>query len=197
MSKLCIFQRFYLEQILYRESNGGQDMPEARFPIGTQFQKDFPGFGIFKGKVKAFDGMHYHVVYEDGDSEDMTEAELAKLKILSRQVPQKRKSKTPAKKEALKPENTPPPATNNSNNNNNNSGNPIAPQTSPADSNKPRYPVGTVFAKVFPGHGCYVGRVTAFDGTYYKVYYSYDKDEEDFEEADFNNVTILTKEQQQ
>lgn len=207
MSKLCIFQRWYLEQILYREANGGQEMPQARFPIGTQFEKEFPGYGTFKGRVKFFDGSHYRVVYpEDGDAEDITEAELSKLKILS-PVPaaaKQRKPKTPAtakqtnnNNNSKPPENVPSTTTNNNNNVNSSNGGDATPPTealSAANNNRqPKYPVGTVFAKVFPGHGCYVGRVTAFDGTFYKVYYSYDKDEEDFEEADFNNVTILKK----
>lgn len=197
MSKLCIFQRYYLEQILYREANGGQDLPEARFPIGTQFEKEFPGFGTFKGKVKSFDGAHYHVVYPaDGDSEDLTEEELSKLKILTRVPPKQSKPKMPQKTPkpaavTAKPENTPSTAATNNNN-----GDPTPTQVQTAattNNNQPRYPVGTVFAKVFPGHGCYVGRVTGFDGTFYKVFYSYDNDEEDFEEADFSNVTILKK----
>lgn len=43
----------------------------------------FPGFGLFRGKVVAFDppsGL-YSTVYDDGDKEDMNESEIEKLVV--------------------------------------------------------------------------------------------------------------------
>lgn len=51
--------------------------------VGTSFLKDFPGsHGRFTGEVKRYEGHRYHVKYDDGDSEDLSEWELENLEIV-------------------------------------------------------------------------------------------------------------------
>lgn len=60
-----------------------QQQPAPRIAIGTQFAKVFPGYGTFVGVVEGFDGTFYQVFYPgDGDREDLSEAELTRLKSL-------------------------------------------------------------------------------------------------------------------
>jgi hypothetical protein len=42
----------------------------------------------------------------------------------------------------------------------------------------------------FPGHGTFEGRITAFDGEHYRVYYSADEDEEQLSEYEFGDLKI-------
>ena len=51
-----------------------------KFKIGTTFRKEFPGYGVFTGRVETFDGTYYHVSYpDDDDEEDLYEYELQEL----------------------------------------------------------------------------------------------------------------------
>ena len=50
--------------------------------VGVSVKKDFPPHGTFKGKVTKFESPYFRVQYEDGDEEDMTEAE-----VLGHQIP--------------------------------------------------------------------------------------------------------------
>ena len=56
--------------------------------VGSKLYKDFPPFGTFQGIVKGMrevvsdDGgisVYYHVVYEDGDEEDLLSTEVHPL----------------------------------------------------------------------------------------------------------------------
>ena len=47
--------------------------------IGTHIEKKFPGHGVFKGKVISADNGFYQVQYSDGDEEELSPVELAKL----------------------------------------------------------------------------------------------------------------------
>jgi len=59
--------------------------------VGSTFEKIFPGYGVFKGRVTGFfikdsnaaageeERGYYHVVYEDDDAEDIPEDELRQL----------------------------------------------------------------------------------------------------------------------
>jgi hypothetical protein len=59
--------------------------------VGSTFEKVFPGYGVFKGRVTGFfikdsdadaggeERRYYHVVYEDDDAEDIPEDELRQL----------------------------------------------------------------------------------------------------------------------
>eukprot|EP00977_Amphora_coffeiformis_P018623 scaffold6611_cov150-Amphora_coffeaeformis.AAC.4 len=58
---------------------------------------------------------------------------------------------------------------------------------------KPRYTVGTTFAKVFPGHGTFMGQIESFDGVHYHVVYPRDGDQEDLTEAELDELKILSK----
>jgi len=44
----------------------------------------------------------------------------------------------------------------------------------------------------FPDYGKFRGRVTAFDGLHYKVYYSTDDDEEELSESEFEDFEIIS-----
>ncbi|CAB9515876.1 expressed unknown protein [Seminavis robusta] len=50
-----------------------------KYPKGTKVRKHFPEFGWFRGRVMDFSGENYYVIYEDGDAEDLSEAELEKV----------------------------------------------------------------------------------------------------------------------
>lgn len=58
-------------------------LKKARRRIGLVIHKEFDGHGVFKGTVvgvRMFDtGLAYHVLYTDGDEEDMDEEELMAL----------------------------------------------------------------------------------------------------------------------
>ena len=45
---------------------------------GLRFKKDFGRHGVFSGTVAGKEGKYYQVRYDDGDKEDLTEAELGK-----------------------------------------------------------------------------------------------------------------------
>ena len=48
------------------------------FPPGTQVRKHFPNHGWFEGKVTKYDQLEnlYHIVYKDGDTEQLTHKEV-------------------------------------------------------------------------------------------------------------------------
>jgi hypothetical protein len=54
----------------------------------------------------------------------------------------------------------------------------------------PNYAIGTEIQKEFPGHGWFRGRLSHFDGTYYKVYYE-DGDEEEYDEKEIEELLHL------
>ena len=97
--------------------NDAQKQAPQVYPIGTKFSKVFDGHGEFEGTVESFNAKigWYHVVYEDGDEEDLDSEQLetlmakqpngAKRKKLSSQ-----KSKQEKKKPKLgKKSKAPPP----------------------------------------------------------------------------------------
>lgn len=56
----------------------------------------FVGHGEFTGTIVSFDGLHYKILYEDGDAEDMDEHDIEFYRLLSkakgdRALPSKRK----------------------------------------------------------------------------------------------------------
>lgn len=148
---------------------------EQIYPLGTLFEKEFPGYGTFVGEIKSFDGVYYHVYYQyDGDEEDLSESQLDSLKML-----------TPVPKRVRKERETGTvPAETNLTSARQEKRRAETPTT-------PRYTVGTKFAKIFAGFGTFVGQVEAFDGTYYKVYYPSDGDREDLTEEELDQLTIL------
>lgn len=189
LKKLLIFQRFYLEGLLAKASESASSIePVAQkaesvtpfFPVGTTFEKKFTGYGIFEGRVESYDPkrLYYKVHYPlDGDSEELTEAELKKLKILSKPTP------------ALPPNEK---ATNNNDGDGAVTPSESSTKASNEDKKEPRYPIGTKFAKTFLGHGTYVGRIESFDGVYYKVVYPKDGDREDLTESELDSLVILS-----
>jgi len=69
--------------------------PHPKILIGkTKIKKEFPPDGFFTGTVKKWDPPYYQVVYEDGDKEELEEAEI--LPLLEKQASPKKK--TPLKK---------------------------------------------------------------------------------------------------
>ena len=51
----------------------------STFFVGRSVQKEFKGFGTFTGRVTDFHSTTgYRIEYEDGDSEDVTEAGLVR-----------------------------------------------------------------------------------------------------------------------
>ena len=45
--------------------------------------QEFPGFGVFEGKITSYDGEHYTVYYDkDGDEEELSEWEFEKLQLV-------------------------------------------------------------------------------------------------------------------
>jgi hypothetical protein len=51
--------------------------------VGTTLQKHF-GRKLFTGEVESFDDELYHVVYEDGDAEDLEQEEVDTLQAAAR-----------------------------------------------------------------------------------------------------------------
>jgi hypothetical protein len=50
--------------------------------IGKRVNKHFPGYGDYVGRITSYEDGLFHVVYDDGDEEDMDEKELISLKVL-------------------------------------------------------------------------------------------------------------------
>jgi len=58
-----------------------------RIPNGTRFFKVFPGHGTFEDEVRAFDGEHYKVYYDEvGDEEELSECEFDDLEMLDNEA---------------------------------------------------------------------------------------------------------------
>ena len=58
------------------------ELHRQKYAFGSTFWKEFPGHGHFKGTVTAFHpfaGLYRITYYDDGDSEDLTEAEITFL----------------------------------------------------------------------------------------------------------------------
>uniref|UniRef100_A0A7S3LDQ4 PTM/DIR17-like Tudor domain-containing protein n=1 Tax=Amphora coffeiformis TaxID=265554 RepID=A0A7S3LDQ4_9STRA len=165
--KLCAFQRYYFEKEL-----GASLQPQPAFPIGTMLHKSFPPHGTFVGRIKSFDGVLYRIHYpEDGDEEDIYEDELFTLLGVSPPDHSSPDTETQQSAESSKQ---------------NEEANTVEPL-------KPRYTVGTTFAKVFPGHGTFMGQIESFDGVHYHVVYPRDGDQEDLTEAELDELKILSK----
>ncbi len=67
-------------------SGGDTNAGDDKNLVGTKVQKSFPGYGTFKGTVTKFrtavtGERLYFVLYSDGDSEEMTAAEVASFKV--------------------------------------------------------------------------------------------------------------------
>ena len=58
---------------------GGGSIPEASL-VGSRVAKKF-GKKLYRGKVTSFDGGLFHVVYSDGDEEDVDKAELDEILV--------------------------------------------------------------------------------------------------------------------
>jgi len=141
------------------------------FPIGTQLKKDFPPYGTYVGEIKSFDGVMYRVYYpEDDDEEDIYEDELRTLMGVTRPDHSSSNMETQSAESPEQPD-----------------------QENTVESAKPRYTVGTTFAKVFPGYGTFMGRIEFFDGVHYNVFYPRDGDREDLTEAELDELKILSK----
>jgi len=52
---------------------------KAEYPIGTKVRTFFDCSGWWNGEVTSYDGEHYQVVYEDGDTEEYVAKDLAPL----------------------------------------------------------------------------------------------------------------------
>jgi len=186
IKKLSIFQRHCMENLLHSKgqdlsaSDGamasittsnnrtGKKVSKPLFAIGTKFEKKFPGFGTYVGQINSLNGRHYRVWYPaDDDEEDLTEFQLKQLKILSPVLPEK----STVENEVPEPRKNRPPST-----------------------ETPRFPAGTTFAKLFPGHGIFEGHVESFDGASYKVVYPMDGDSEELSESEMEKLTILSHE---
>jgi hypothetical protein len=64
-------------------SVGPRGAKAPRFPMGTRFRKNFPGYGTFQGTIESFDGEYYRVYYpSDGDAEDLSDSELDEVEII-------------------------------------------------------------------------------------------------------------------
>ncbi len=50
--------------------------------IGKRVRKHFPGYGYYVGRITSYEDGLFHVVYDDGDEEDMDEEELISLRVL-------------------------------------------------------------------------------------------------------------------
>ena len=53
------------------------------------------------------------------------------------------------------------------------------------------------FSQEFEGHGSFEGRVVAFDGKHYRVYYPEDGDEEELSEYEFDDFGILDADEEE
>jgi hypothetical protein len=80
------------------EKKNDQELYSQRYPNGTKIIKTFEGYGDFEGVVDSFHSKEgwYHVIYVDGDDEELTERELAPL-VVTMATNAKRK-KHPSKK---------------------------------------------------------------------------------------------------
>ena len=54
------------------------DEARSRYKVGTIISKKWDGVPYEGTIVKPFDGRHYHVLYEDGDEEDLSHREITK-----------------------------------------------------------------------------------------------------------------------
>ena len=71
-----------------------------KFEVGTTFKKEFPPHGLFTGTISSYhkETGWYHVVYEDGDEEDLEESEIHMLlRFNSKPNKQQQKETTTAK----------------------------------------------------------------------------------------------------
>lgn len=63
----------------------------TKYPVGTKLRKKFPGYGTFNGTIISSDHVYYQIKYEDSDTEEMAEDEIAQYLV-------RRPSSRPAKK---------------------------------------------------------------------------------------------------
>lgn len=185
-------------------SNSKDCAASVKYPIGTRFVKDFPGYGSFEGIVLRYDGYCYSVRYpHDGDEEDLDEEELDGL----------------VGKEAV-PTTTPPRSDDDKHDEDGGGGgdddsttnqkDPTLSEECPSSTSQTRehsipvtpspvhgrrrrlssakYPNGTRFVKDFPDYGTFEGVVLKYDGDYYTVWYPEDGDREDLDEEELDSL---------
>ena len=66
---------------------------KKKLKLGTKVYKSFDIHGYFLGEVTAINGPYYHVIYEDGDAEDMTYDEVMQWKVKETSVKKPRVNK--------------------------------------------------------------------------------------------------------
>jgi len=74
-------------------SSSGGGPAKKKLKLGTKVYKSFDIHGYFLGEVTAINGSYYHVIYEDGDAEDMTYDEVMQWKVKDTSVKKPRVNK--------------------------------------------------------------------------------------------------------
>jgi len=163
LKKMARFQRYYLEkQELLAQGNTDDSLELGRLQpqihaLGTRLRKRFPQ-GWFQGTLNSYDGELYHVIYEDGDYEELDHDDLANKELVqiicapSSDLTSSYHKASHETVEALS-----------------------------------KFPVGTPLKKEFPGHGVFRGEVISYTEPYYKIQYS-DGDKEDMTEAQLSKL---------
>jgi hypothetical protein len=80
--------------------------------VGKKVRKFFEGYGYFNGKIDSYEDGLFHVVYNDGDEEDMNEQELITLGTLQprKKKPKIRPTEYTIPKKSVAPDAAPAPA---------------------------------------------------------------------------------------
>jgi len=66
-----------MEEVNEGQQNKSNRVHRQKYPIGTEVKKDFGEHGFFVGKLVSFSSDYYHIVYEDGDDEDISLGEMS------------------------------------------------------------------------------------------------------------------------